>query len=321
MSNNTHRRLSSRAVIGRFFKRLSLSAGMAWIAAISMLFTSDQPSETYAWLGDTPSMREWIGTRSAKELSEFGIEIKNLLFEATLSVNVDDLDRANRQQQVSIRISELAARTVSHWAQLLSALILGSETIPCYDGQPFYSTTHPVGDTGLVNDNLLTVSLATLGVADPGTPTRPSGAAMAQIYLRAAEQIVGFLDDTGEPMNEDATQFWSITPIGMLSGASTAIKNQFLGQGETNPMDASDFSFKNSSTVRLNSEPASLHLFRTDGELAAYIRQEEKPVDMKVQAEGSPEEFWNRRHLYGVDAKRNVGTGRYEKAVKVKLVA
>jgi hypothetical protein len=39
--------LSSRAIIGRYYKRLSQNSGMGWVRAISNYFTSDQESETY----------------------------------------------------------------------------------------------------------------------------------------------------------------------------------------------------------------------------------------------------------------------------------
>ena len=60
-------KLSSRAIIGEFFKRLNADDGMAWIGAISNYFTSDQDTEEYAWIGQSPVMREWIGGRHAKD--------------------------------------------------------------------------------------------------------------------------------------------------------------------------------------------------------------------------------------------------------------
>ena len=50
--------LSSRAIIGEYFARLEQLLGMGWITAISNYFTSDQESETYKWLGQSPVMRE-----------------------------------------------------------------------------------------------------------------------------------------------------------------------------------------------------------------------------------------------------------------------
>lgn len=139
--------LSSRAIIGEFYARLEAATGMSWISQLSMLFASDQASETYKWLGQAPVMREWIGGRHAKGFRENGLTIANKTFEATLEVSVDDL-RRDKTGQVMVRIAELAGRTVSHDAGLLSTLILNGATAVCYDGQYFFDTDHPVGAPG-----------------------------------------------------------------------------------------------------------------------------------------------------------------------------
>ena len=58
--------LGSRAIIGKFFAALEQYTGLSWIELVSVLFDSDQESETYKWLGQSPVMREWIGGRHAK---------------------------------------------------------------------------------------------------------------------------------------------------------------------------------------------------------------------------------------------------------------
>ena len=49
-----------------YYARLENPMNAGWIAGVSNLFGSDQASETYAFLGQTPRMREWIGGRQAK---------------------------------------------------------------------------------------------------------------------------------------------------------------------------------------------------------------------------------------------------------------
>lgn len=85
--------LSSRAIIGEFYRRLEQDMGNSWISQISMLFQSDQESETYRWLGQSPVMREWIGGRQAKGFRETGMTIFNKHFEATLEVLLNELRR------------------------------------------------------------------------------------------------------------------------------------------------------------------------------------------------------------------------------------
>ena len=48
---------------------------------------STTDSETYAWLGDIPGMREWIGDREIQNLSASDYTIKNKDFELTVGVD------------------------------------------------------------------------------------------------------------------------------------------------------------------------------------------------------------------------------------------
>ena len=131
-------KLSSRAIIGQFYKRLNQNSGMEWIEAISNYFTSDQDTEEYAWIGQSPVMREWAGGRHAKGFTSNGITIENKHFEATLDIPLKHL-RRDKTGQINVRIGELATRTNSHWALLLSKLITDGETLPCYDGKHFFA--------------------------------------------------------------------------------------------------------------------------------------------------------------------------------------
>ncbi|MEX0599060.1 MAG: Mu-like prophage major head subunit gpT family protein, partial [Rhodothermales bacterium] len=134
-------RITSRAVIGEFYRVLEQDNGVGWVNALGMYFGSDQASEEYAWLGDTPAMREWIGGRNAKGFRENGITVKNKHFEATIEIAVRHM-RRDKSGQAMVRIAELADRANSHWASLLSTLQINGESTVCYDGQFFFDTGH-----------------------------------------------------------------------------------------------------------------------------------------------------------------------------------
>ena len=96
---------------------------MSWIQSISNYFTSDQESETYKWLGQVPSMREWEGGREPKGFKVDGITITNRHFEDSIEIPLVDL-RRDKTGQIMVRIEELADATKTHWAKLLSELIV-----------------------------------------------------------------------------------------------------------------------------------------------------------------------------------------------------
>jgi len=54
---------------------------------VATVTPSTTDSETYAWLGDIPGMREWIGDREIQNLTASDYTIKNKDFELTVGVD------------------------------------------------------------------------------------------------------------------------------------------------------------------------------------------------------------------------------------------
>lgn len=301
--------LSSRAIIGEFYKTLEQDLGGSWVGGVSRLFNSDQESETYKWLGMAPSMREWIGGRNARGFRENGITIANKKFEATLEVLVDEI-RRDKTGQVMTRVRELAERANSHWASLLSTLIIAGETAVCYDGQYFFDTDHSEGDSGSQSNDITN---------DITTTTAPTAGEMQTSILLATQAILGFKDDQGEPMNENAREFAVMVPVPYLAAASAALGATVISQTSNNIMalgSLGGFKYNLAVNPRLT-WTTKFAVFRTDGAVSALIRQEEEAIKVNAIAEGSEEEFKNDRHLYGVKASRNVGYGYWQKACLV----
>ena len=314
--------LSSRAIIGRYYKRLNQKSGMAWVEAVSNYFTSDQESETYKWLGQAPVMRDWVGGRQAKGFTTNGLTIENKHFEATLEIPLVDL-RRDKTGQIEVRINELADRTNSHWAGLLSRLIINGESVVCYDGQYYFDTDHKANNSG-IQSNKIQVDLTSLtGQIDGGAVgdvNLPSEAALRIAILQTIQQILSFKDDQGEPMNENASKFLVVVPTSMWYLAKSAVSVPLTVGGSSNMikvLDEVDISI--SQNPRLNWSDR-FAVFRTDSSVKPFIRQEEKNVQLKAIAEGSELEFKHDKHWYGVDTWRNVGYGFWQHACLTQII-
>lgn len=301
--------LSSRAIIGEFYKTLEADAG-SWVPLLSMLFTSDQDSETYKWLGQSPAMREWVGGRNAKGFLENGLTITNKHYEATMEILVREL-RRDKTGQVMTRIRELAQRTNSHWASLLSTLVLNGTSATCYDGQFFFDTDHSEGDSGS-QSNDITTDISALPTNVAGTTTAPSIEEAQQSVMKSIAQILSFVDNEGEPMNEGARSFLVMTPISLYIPFSTAMAKPASIDLNTQKLP-SDLSISVVGNARLTGT-TDFFTFRTDGSVKPFIRQQETAVELKAKAEGSEFEFDNDAHQYGVDSWRNVGYGYWQHA-------
>lgn len=313
-------KLTQREVIGRYYLALEQGVGMGWVPEISNYFESNQASEEYAWLGQVPALREYLSGLHPKGLTENSLTIANKEYEATLEVLRTEYDR-DKSGQLLIRISELAARTNAHFASLLSTLLLNAPSTACYDGSYFFHTAHSEGSSG-TQDNDITVDISGLGVTTHSTlgVTAPSVGEMSGSIMKGVKQIIGFKDNQGEPMNELAQKFLVMVPVSLYDVAVAAATQKFIGSGEENVLTSSGaFQISVAANARLTWTD-SFAVFRTDGTIKPFIRQEEVPPEMDAVAQGSEYAIINKKHLYTVYTRRNVGYGLWQHACYVTMV-
>ena len=311
--------LSSRAIMGMYFARLEADKSGLWLPGVSNLFSSDQASETYAFLGQSPAMREWIGGRQAKGFSGQGLTIVNSHYEATIEIAKRDA-RRDKTGQIRARVEEFADRAQSHWASLLSTLLLNAPSTACYDGQYFFDTDHSEGYSGS-QSNDISVAISALPAVAHGSTTAPSVEEMQQTILAAVAQILSFKDDRGEPMNEGARSFMVMVPAALypVALAATSIMATGAQYNNQNPNALSRFNV----TVEMNTRltwTTKIAVFRVDSPIKALIRQTETDTELKAKAEGSEFEFDNDAWQFGIDAWRGVGYGYWQRACLATMV-
>ena len=222
-----------------------------------------------------------------------------------------DWIRRDKTGQIMVRIAEQTERANSHWAKLLVELIIAGEASLCYDGQYFFDTDHSEGDSGTQDNDL---------AFDVTAPTTPTAGEMETFILRLIQQIIGFKDDQGEYMNENAKRFLVMVPVPFMSAAAAALGSTIIVDASTSRSNTiltlsslAGFQVGLAVVPRLT-WTTKIAVFRADGQLMPFIRQEEEDVSVDAIAEGSEEEFKNDRHLYGIKAIRNVGYGYWQKA-------
>lgn len=312
--------LSSRAIRGMYYARLEQNPGLAWVNGVSNMFTSDQATEQYAFLGQSPVFREWLGGRQAKGLSSQAFEIRNKHYESTLEIAVRDA-RRDKTGQIMARMNEWVDRSLSHWASLLSTLLINAESTTCYDGQYYFDTDHSEGDSGS-QSNDITVDISAMPTQVHGTTTAPSVEEMQHVLLNGITSILGFKDDRGEPMNENASQFVAVVPTAYAFSAYQAVSGIATANNAVatlNPNVIDRFRVDVAVNPRLTWTD-KLCIFRTDSPIKGLIRQQETDVELRVKAEGSEYEFDNDAWQFGIDSWRNVGYGYWQRGCLVQLV-
>ncbi|WP_058615510.1 Mu-like prophage major head subunit gpT family protein [Tepidimonas taiwanensis] len=104
---------------------------------------SSSASNTYAWLGQSPALREWVGDRVLKDMAAQAYQVQNKLYEGTVAVKRTDIEDDNVGVYTPL-FSEMGRAAKAHADQLVFGLLAAGETTTCYDGQNFFDTDHPV---------------------------------------------------------------------------------------------------------------------------------------------------------------------------------
>lgn len=131
--------------------------------AVAMTVTSTARSEKYGWLATVPGMREWLGDRVIHGLAAHDYEIANKDFELTIGVDRNDIE----DDTLGIygpMFTEMGRAAEAHKDELVWPLLKAGFSTPCYDGQNYFDTDHPVLDG---NGNVISVSNTGGGAGAP----------------------------------------------------------------------------------------------------------------------------------------------------------
>ncbi|MGQ8367133.1 Mu-like prophage major head subunit gpT family protein [Glaciecola sp. 1036] len=110
---------------------------------VATLIPSTAASNTYGWLGQFPTFREWIGDRVLKSMKEHSYAIVNKDWESTIEVDRNDIEDDNLGVYSPL-MDEMGYAAAVHPDELVYPLLAAGFTTTCYDGQYFFDTDHPV---------------------------------------------------------------------------------------------------------------------------------------------------------------------------------
>jgi phage major head subunit gpT-like protein len=131
--------------------RGNFQRGLGSVTPMWSRFATEVPSSTakniYAWLGQFPKLREWVGDRVIESLREDGYEIANKSFEST--VGVPRVAIEDDQWNIYGPLMENMGSSAAYFPdEELFTLLKEGFAAPCFDGQNFFDTDHPVGKPG-----------------------------------------------------------------------------------------------------------------------------------------------------------------------------
>ena len=145
---------STLAALSKGFRTMFLEAYAGAVAgheAFTIEIPSSVRTEEYGWLGNFPMLQEWLGDRKIAALKAQTFVITNKSFEATVEVDRNDIEDDN----VGVfkpMLQTLGSNAKQHPAKLVFDLLkAGFDGAACYDGQYFFDSDHPVGESTVSN--------------------------------------------------------------------------------------------------------------------------------------------------------------------------
>jgi phage major head subunit gpT-like protein len=121
-----------------------------WHEQVAMTVPATTRIVDYKFLLDFPMVREWIGDRQISSLEPKAYQVETKDWEATVELDRNDIE----DDQLGLFnpiVAALAQEAKKHPEKLVAELLKNGATTPCYDGENFFDTDHPVGSGNAAN--------------------------------------------------------------------------------------------------------------------------------------------------------------------------
>ena len=254
---------------------------------IATVTPSTTDSETYAWLGDIPGMREWIGDREIQNITASDYTIKNKDFELTVGVDRNAIED-DKIGLYKPSIQMLGASAASHPDELVYALLASGFEAKCYDGKAFFATDHEVGKNAVSNKITSKLSL--------------------ESYVTARAMMRGYKNSKGRSLALVPNLL--VVPPALEAKAREILVAEFIN-GTKNTMQG---------TAELHVEPrltsdTAWFLLDTSRPIKPLIYQQRKKAKfVSKTAETDDNVFMSKKFIYGADSRGNAGFGFWQMA-------
>jgi phage major head subunit gpT-like protein len=302
----------------QIFQNAFLKQEILW-NKIASLVNSDSESETHVWMDRIPQLRKWIGDRVVQNAILRDYVLTNIPFELTMGLDrfkVED-NKLNAFDPTVRMMAEQAKK----WPDtqffdstngILATGATASAVATGYDGQPFFSTAHPVN------------------MDDPASATQSnyssSGLALNFANYKTVRQTMrGYKGADGlplkvnpnllivDPSNEAAAyqivkEEW-VAPTGAVgaAAASAPSKNVFYGTADVLVVDD------------LGGDAGTWYLCDTRSSIKPFIFQLRQPAKFAMLTRPEdPKNFQAHQFQYGVEVRGAAGFGPWFLAYKAK---
>lgn len=255
---------------------------------VATVTPSTTDAETYAWLGDIPGMREWIGDREIQNLSASDYTIKNKDFELTVGIDRNAIED-DKIGLYNTSVEMLGHSAAMHPDKLVFELLKKGFTERCFDGAVFFSDEHEIGEKKVSNKGTAKLSL--------------------DAYIAARSGMMSLTNSKGEPLNLIPNRL--VVPPALEKAAMDITEADFIN-GTRNTMKGTA---KPLVVPQLAGSDTAWFLMCTTMPIKPLIyQQRKKPKFVSKTNETDDNVFMSKRFIYGVDSRGNAGFGFWQMA-------
>lgn len=251
---------------------------------------SSTGEESYKWLGDIPTMKEWIGDREIQNLGAYDYTIKNKDFEMTIAVKKNDIqdDKLGIYRPL---VEDLGNAAAVYPDEMVFGLLANGFKGKCYDGKAFFAEDHPVGQ----------------GKDKQSVSNKGTGKLTVENYGKARSTMMGFKNGKGKSLRVKPTLL--VVPP-ELEGKGREILYAEQINGTTNV-------YKGTAELLVVPELSgeAWFLLDTSRPLKPFIFQEREAAKLDSMDKPNDESvFWRNEYTYGVNARGNAGYAYWQMA-------
>lgn len=256
----------------------------------AMEVPSTAAGEDYAWLSRFPKLRKWVGEKFVKNVEAGKYYKANEDWETTIAVKRKDIE------DDTLGIYNAQTRMAGESAAELHDIIVddlknNGFAQPCWDGQYFYDTDHPVGTTSVSNKLTAALSAANL-------------AGVQASYGAARSAIMSFKDEEGMPLR--------LIPNVLEVGPALEAVARIICEADK-LQDNSPNPYKGTATVLVNPAITSatqwmLHVTNKASIKPFIVQMRKAPVFVSQTSEENDDVFMKGEYKFGAEAR---ATGLY----------
>lgn len=284
--------------INTIYQQAFLEA-QAWWMKVAMKVPSTGKEVRYGWMKQIPKMREWIGERMVHSLESADYAIKNKKFELTIGIKRDDIED-DSIGLYSPTLQMMGGQAKKHPDDLITDLFRLGQSMLCFDGQAFFSASHPTQKGASTYQNYWSTGMA-LNAANYG-------------IVRAAMRTI--LGDDGRPLGVNPNLL--VVPPQLETTAFNIINAQFIAPTVATSGNAAgvmqENPFKGTANIlvidELGVDPTAWYLLDTSRPIKPFVFQERRPPTTLAQTDLTSDNVFNLgEYRYGVDSRDNAGFG------------